>query len=211
MNSFKKNNFYLNYLISFNSRQNNKNYAELIHDNFIKNYTSYNSLYLLDEIYLKCNNSKLLKIDKENFKNVLIRFFYNKKRKTETFISFFKEFVNRTVDKNNQLNYNIIKLLNEFVIVIKNNKDVFIEIENTTESFYYLELMEEEDRISDLIEEYKTVRLASIHLFKSFSDKMLLNIGQANNAPASVRAIGYIITGHEIHHINIIKARYSLF
>ncbi len=154
MNSFKKNNFYLNYLISFNSRQNNKNYAELIHDNFIKNYTSYNSLYLLDEIYLKCNNSKLLKIDKENFKNVLIRFFYNKKRKTETFISFFKEFVNRTVDKNNQLNYNIIKLLNEFVIVIKNNKDVFIEIENTTESFYYLELMEEEDRISDLIEEY---------------------------------------------------------
>ena len=62
--------------------------------------------------------------------------------------------MNRTVDKNNQLNYNIIKLLNEFVIVIKNNKDVFIEIENTTESFYYLELKEDEDRISDLIEEY---------------------------------------------------------
>ena len=34
-------NFYLNYLISFNSRQNNKNYAELIHDNFIKNYKNY--------------------------------------------------------------------------------------------------------------------------------------------------------------------------
>ena len=34
--------------------------------------------------------------------------------------------MNRTVDKNNQLNYNIIKLLDEFVIVIKNNKDVFI-------------------------------------------------------------------------------------
>ena len=65
--------------------------------------------------------------------------------------------------------------------------------------------------IEDLIEEYKIVKLATIHLFKSFSDKMLLNIGQANNAPASVRAIGFIITGHEIHHINIIKARYSLF
>ena len=62
-----------------------------------------------------------------------------------------------------------------------------------------------------IIEEYKIVKLATIHLFKSFSDKMLLNIGQANNAPASVRAIGFIITGHEIHHINIIKARYSLF
>lgn len=62
--------------------------------------------------------------------------------------------------------------------------------------------------IDDLIEEYKIVKLATIHLYKSFSEKMLLHIGQANNAPASVRAIGYIISGHEIHHINIIKVRY---
>lgn len=62
--------------------------------------------------------------------------------------------------------------------------------------------------IEDLLEEYKIVKLASIHLFKSFSEKMLLNIGQANNAPVSVKAIGFIISGHEIHHINIIKERY---
>lgn len=62
--------------------------------------------------------------------------------------------------------------------------------------------------IEDLLEEYKMVKLASIHLFKSFSEKMLLNIGTANNAPISVRAIGFVISGHEIHHINIIKARY---
>lgn len=62
--------------------------------------------------------------------------------------------------------------------------------------------------IEELIEEYKIVKQATIHLYKSFSEKMLLNIGQANNAPASVRAIGYIISGHEIHHINIIKVRY---
>lgn len=62
--------------------------------------------------------------------------------------------------------------------------------------------------IDELIDEYKMVKLSSIHLFKSFSEKMLMNIGTANNAPASVRAIGYIISGHEIHHINIIKARY---
>ena len=62
--------------------------------------------------------------------------------------------------------------------------------------------------VDDLLEEYKIVKLATIHLFKSFSEKMLLNIGQANNAFISVRAIGYIISGHEIHHINIIKERY---
>jgi hypothetical protein len=62
--------------------------------------------------------------------------------------------------------------------------------------------------IEELITEYKLVKLSSIHLFKSFSEKMLLNIGEANNTPISVRAIGYIISGHEIHHINIIKERY---
>lgn len=62
--------------------------------------------------------------------------------------------------------------------------------------------------LKDLIDEYKIVKQATIHLFKSFSEEMLLFIGHANNAPASVRAIGYIITGHEIHHINIIKERY---
>ncbi len=73
----------------------------------------------------------------------------------------------------------------------------------------YAEVANANERtIEELIEEYRIVKLATIHLFKSFSEKMLLNIGQANNAPASVRAIGYIITGHEIHHINIIKVRY---
>lgn len=62
--------------------------------------------------------------------------------------------------------------------------------------------------ISDLIEEYKAVKLATIYLFKSFTEEMLLHIGHANQAPASVRAIGYIIAGHELHHIQVIKERY---
>lgn len=62
--------------------------------------------------------------------------------------------------------------------------------------------------IEDLIEEYKSVKQSTIQLFKSFTDEMLLQIGRGNNAPASVRAIGFIITGHEIHHISVIKERY---
>ncbi len=62
--------------------------------------------------------------------------------------------------------------------------------------------------INSLIEEYKAVRNATIVLFDSFSDEELKSIGKANVSPVSVRAIGYIITGHENHHNNVIRERY---
>ncbi len=62
--------------------------------------------------------------------------------------------------------------------------------------------------LEDLISEYTTVRAASISLFKSFSDKTLLQQGRADNNLLSVRAAGFLICGHEIHHRNIITERY---
>ncbi|MEZ4857803.1 MAG: DinB family protein [Flavobacteriaceae bacterium] len=63
-------------------------------------------------------------------------------------------------------------------------------------------------RMESLIEEYKAVRNASISLFNSFTESDLLKMGSANNAKVSVRAIGKIIIGHEIHHSIILKERY---
>lgn len=62
--------------------------------------------------------------------------------------------------------------------------------------------------LNDLLEEYKAVRQATITLFASFNENTLLQIGEASGLPASVRAIGYIITGHENHHKTIISERY---
>jgi hypothetical protein len=45
-------------------------------------------------------------------------------------------------------------------------------------------------------------------LFASFTDLDLLRLGTASNASVSVRAIGYIILGHELHHKNVILERY---
>lgn len=59
-----------------------------------------------------------------------------------------------------------------------------------------------------LIEEYKSVREATLTLFKSFDNDDLKRLGTASNAPISVRALGFIMIGHEIHHCNIIKERY---
>ena len=62
--------------------------------------------------------------------------------------------------------------------------------------------------MDDLLNEHKLVRFSTISLFKTFSEDMLKSIGTASNANNSVRSIGYVIAGHEIHHINIIQERY---
>lgn len=62
--------------------------------------------------------------------------------------------------------------------------------------------------MDDLLQEFVLVRKATIKLFESFSEEMLLHKGTASNHPISVRALGYIIAGHCIHHQKVIKERY---
>ncbi|EAQ41204.1 DinB family protein [Polaribacter sp. MED152] len=60
----------------------------------------------------------------------------------------------------------------------------------------------------ELLNEMKVVRESSIALFKSFSDEAFQRIGVASNNKMSVRALGYLFSGHQIHHLNIVKERY---
>ena len=59
-----------------------------------------------------------------------------------------------------------------------------------------------------LLKEYAVVREMTINLFENFNKETLLRIGMASNNNCSVRAIGYMILGHELHHKNIIIERY---
>lgn len=61
---------------------------------------------------------------------------------------------------------------------------------------------------SQLIADYDAVRGSTITLFESFTAEMLMEIGQASDVAVSCRAIGFIILGHEAHHIKIVKERY---
>lgn len=62
--------------------------------------------------------------------------------------------------------------------------------------------------MDELIEEFSTVRKATISLFKTFTEVQLLQMGIASEKPVSVRAIGFITMGHQYHHVKIIKERY---
>lgn len=59
-----------------------------------------------------------------------------------------------------------------------------------------------------LLVEYKSVRAATVSLFNSFTETMLKEKGIASGSAISVRAIGFILIGHENHHCEIIKERY---
>jgi len=62
--------------------------------------------------------------------------------------------------------------------------------------------------LADQIEEFETVRNATISLYKSFSNDVLLRTGQTAAGKASVLALGFAMCGHTIHHIKVIKEKY---
>lgn len=62
--------------------------------------------------------------------------------------------------------------------------------------------------IQDLLSELAVVRQATLTLFKSFSSEELVRMGIAFNKPMSVRALGFIIIGHQNHHQRVFEERY---
>jgi hypothetical protein len=66
-----------------------------------------------------------------------------------------------------------------------------------------------QQRYQDLIEGFQLVRQSSISLIKSLEPEVLTRVGVANHSNVSVRALAYIIAGHELHHRSILKERYA--
>ncbi|MBE9461841.1 DinB family protein [Dyadobacter subterraneus] len=62
--------------------------------------------------------------------------------------------------------------------------------------------------VTDLMEEFNLLRQSTILLFKNMSGEMILNPGVANNTEISPLALGFVIIGHPVHHMNIIRERY---
>jgi len=60
----------------------------------------------------------------------------------------------------------------------------------------------------DLIDEFSWTRKSTEALFGSFGREQLLSEGVASGKNINTLALGYICTGHVIHHMNIIKERY---
>ena len=62
--------------------------------------------------------------------------------------------------------------------------------------------------MEEIIEDYIAVRRASITLFRNLDEAAWVRRGVANNNAVSVRALAYIIAGHELHHRRILEEKY---
>lgn len=61
---------------------------------------------------------------------------------------------------------------------------------------------------SDLVEEFRTVRLGTLSFFRNLPDEAWYRTGVASDNPFTVNALAHIIGGHVAHHLNVLKERY---
>jgi uncharacterized damage-inducible protein DinB len=73
---------------------------------------------------------------------------------------------------------------------------------------YVANAASDERSLSDLAEELAAVRRANVMMFRALPEEAWQRIGTASENPISVRAIAFIILGHERHHLRILRERY---
>ena len=62
--------------------------------------------------------------------------------------------------------------------------------------------------LSSLTDEFEAVRAATLHLLRHLSPEAWARRGTASDNEVTVRALAYIIAGHEAHHVRILRERY---
>ena len=66
------------------------------------------------------------------------------------------------------------------------------------------------DRIgwASLTEEFEAVRRSSLPMLRGFTPEAWTRQGVASGNPVSVRALAYIMAGHELHHMRVLREKY---
>jgi hypothetical protein len=76
------------------------------------------------------------------------------------------------------------------------------------EDDYAIQARAEKRKWKDMIREFKALRSANVSMFGSFDDDQLEASGIASGNSIYVRALGFILVGHILHHCKVIKERY---
>ncbi len=109
-----------------------------------------------------------------------------------------KELVQHIIDAERVLSYRALRF----------SRNDTTNLPGFDEDWYVANSNGNERNFKDILQEFNHVRNSTILLFKSFKPEMLLISGTASNSNMSVRALGFIIAGHQTHHLKIIKEKY---
>jgi len=62
---------------------------------------------------------------------------------------------------------------------------------------------------ASLIDEFTTIRAATLTFFKNLPDDAWMRRGVASGNAFTVHALAYVVAGHVAHHIKVLRERYS--
>jgi len=109
-----------------------------------------------------------------------------------------KEIIQHLIDSERILSYRALRI----------SRDDKTPLPGFNENDYVDNSNGNDRNLQGLLTELAVVRQATLSLFNSFSQEQLTKIGIASNHEVSVRAIGFIIIGHQKHHQKIFAERY---
>lgn len=62
--------------------------------------------------------------------------------------------------------------------------------------------------LAEIVSQYQVVRQATVAFFRSCPDPCAMRVGSASGYEFTVRSMPYIIAGHELHHLDVVRERY---
>jgi uncharacterized damage-inducible protein DinB len=63
---------------------------------------------------------------------------------------------------------------------------------------------------ADLLAEFEAVRRSNLLMFQGLGEEAWVRLGTANGNAMSVRAAAYVIAGHELHHMQVLREKYGV-
>ncbi|ACU64189.1 DinB family protein [Chitinophaga pinensis] len=73
---------------------------------------------------------------------------------------------------------------------------------------YVLNSFANDRSLQELANEFRVVRESTIYLLRNLKKEQETIMGISSGNPISIRTLAYIIPGHELHHLRILKERY---
>ena len=109
-----------------------------------------------------------------------------------------KELVQHIIDAERVFNYRVLRFArNDETDLSGFDENDFVTASNANQRDF-----------KELLEEFSVLRKSTIFLYKSFTENTFLLQGKASGSVMSVRALGYVTSGHLLHHLQIIKSIY---
>ncbi|MGZ3751513.1 MAG: DinB family protein [Mucilaginibacter sp.] len=108
-----------------------------------------------------------------------------------------KEALGHMIDTERTFAYRLFCFSRNFVELPGFDQDVYVDNANFNTR-----------TIQSLAAEFRATRESNIYMIESLTDEQLNRKGIASGNQATVRAMVYMLAGHEIHHLGILKERY---